>query len=410
MVRVIRQMQIGRGGSFAVCVLGGCLWVGCGVGPAMPGSAESDPLDALVAVTNELQQGEPEKTVAAWREISNTTYSAGVPVGSGGGEADGEVEPAAAPPAPLGGPSGSTVKIEMVRVGYPGNPAAPQGGAVAYEYDISVYEVTNAQYAAFLTAVASTGDPYRLYASEMGSTIEGGINQTAKPGGKLGYPIKSKMANKPVNHVTWLSAARFVNWLHNGQPNAPCGPATTERGVYDLTAGAATYLAARRASSFKWALPNRDEWIKAARYEPTRSGTSAYWTYATRSDLAPFDSPATNTGKLAESGYNIINYNQQANWNGSVNGNVTDVGSAGPEACSFFGVADLNGNVAEWTEQVICQGDLCGRNVVGGSYTAAAGSDGILNGLLISYAPIAGEGGETFRSAQTGFRVVRRVN
>lgn len=403
-------MRVGRGASGAASVLCGWLVIGCGVSPEGPGAAESDPPDALVALTNEHQPDVGDKTFATWREFSNATSSTGVPVGSSGSATEGEVEPADAAPVPLSGPTGSTVKIEMVRVGYPGNPPSPQGGAVAFEFEISRHEVTNAQYAAFLTAVASTGDPYKLYASEMGSTIEGGINRTTKPGGKLAYPLKSKMANKPVNHVTWFSAARFVNWLHNGQPIGPSGLATTERGVYDLTAGTATYVGAVRASGFKWALPNRDEWIKAARYEPTRSGTSAYWTYATRSDVAPFDSPATNSGKLAESGYNIINYNQQANWNGSVIGNVTDVGSAGADACSFFGVADQNGNVAEWTEQVVCLGDLCGRNVVGGSFTAAAGSDGILNGLLISYAPIAGEGGETFRSAQTGFRVVRRVN
>jgi formylglycine-generating enzyme required for sulfatase activity len=57
------------------------------------------------------------------------------------------------------------VGIDWVTVGNPGNAAdtryeSPGYGAVAYSYRIGKYEITNAQYTAFLNAVAAT-DTYR---------------------------------------------------------------------------------------------------------------------------------------------------------------------------------------------------------------------------------------------------------
>jgi hypothetical protein len=34
--------------------------------------------------------------------------------------------------------------------------------------------------------------------------------------------------------VSWGDAARFMNWLHNGQPTGAQGMGTTERGAYTL--------------------------------------------------------------------------------------------------------------------------------------------------------------------------------
>jgi hypothetical protein len=73
-------------------------------------------------------------------------------------------------------------------VGDPGNACdtQPQGcfGAVSYEYRISKYETTNAQYAEFLNAVADT-DAYGLYNPQMdspGSGYHGGITRSGTPG------------------------------------------------------------------------------------------------------------------------------------------------------------------------------------------------------------------------------------
>lgn len=77
-------------------------------------------------------------------------------------------------PAALPGAAGRAVAFEWAAVGNAGNVADVTGyGAVGYEYRISKHEVTNAQYAEFLNAVAAT-DTYNLYNSQMGSNGRGG--------------------------------------------------------------------------------------------------------------------------------------------------------------------------------------------------------------------------------------------
>ena len=52
----------------------------------------------------------------------------------------------------------ATVTIDYISVGNPGNAADSTGyGAVTYAYQIGKYEVTNAQYPAFLNAVDPDG-------------------------------------------------------------------------------------------------------------------------------------------------------------------------------------------------------------------------------------------------------------
>ena len=64
-------------------------------------------------------------------------------------------------------PAGDT-SLQLVTVGDPGNSNSLYGsGAVPYIYAIGKYDVTAAQYTAFLNAVAAS-DPYNLYNTSMG--------------------------------------------------------------------------------------------------------------------------------------------------------------------------------------------------------------------------------------------------
>ncbi len=119
-------------------------------------------------------------------------------------------------------PSGLT-SLEMVTVGNPGNlddsTATGAYGSVAYEYRIGKFEVTAAQYCKFLNATARN-DPYGLYGENMAPSLYGApcrIERTGSPG-DYAYGVASQFANKPVNHVSWGDAARFANWISNGQP------------------------------------------------------------------------------------------------------------------------------------------------------------------------------------------------
>src|SRR5688572_24567098 len=130
----------------------------------------------------------------------------------------------------------SAVTMEWVPVGNPGNPGDPQEscsfcgsgttfGSVPYTYLISKNEVTNAQYAEFLNAVAST-DTNGLY-YEYSTSYGGGITRIGFSGSYSYAPITGR-ENMPVNNVSFLDALRFANWLQNGQPTGAQTAATTE--------------------------------------------------------------------------------------------------------------------------------------------------------------------------------------
>lgn len=128
----------------------------------------------------------------------------------------------------------AAITIDTVAVGNPGNAGEVQSqgkfGAVAYDYRIGEYEVTNAQYAEFLNFKAAS-DPWALYNASMGSDPRGGITRSGSAGSYM-YTTKTNMGDKPVNYVTWYDAIRFANWLHNGQ-----GSGDTETGAYTLLGG-----------------------------------------------------------------------------------------------------------------------------------------------------------------------------
>ena len=133
------------------------------------------------------------------------------------------------------------VTINTVYVGNAGNASDPGTGgafgAVAYDYRIGQTEVTIGQYTAFLNAVAAT-DTYSLYNTNMATDPAiAGIARGGAPGSYSYNVIGSP--NKPITYVSWGDAARFSNWLHNGQPTGPQNASTTENGAYPLN-GATT--------------------------------------------------------------------------------------------------------------------------------------------------------------------------
>ena len=134
---------------------------------------------------------------------------------------------------------GDGVTMEFVPVGNAGNTAHPDTGrgAVDSNYMIGKFEVTAAQYTKFLNAVAGV-DKYGLYNPAMfgvdplGSGLYLGAQIERSGGGTAESPyiyhVESEWANRPVNYVSWGDAARFVNWLHNDQPDGAQGVTTTE--------------------------------------------------------------------------------------------------------------------------------------------------------------------------------------
>lgn len=276
--------------------------------------------------------------------------------------------------------------IEWVTVGDPGNlcDAETDGcyGSVASEFDISRFEVTNAQYAEFLNAVAA-GDVAGLFDVRMGSdAIFGGITRSGVSG-SYGYAVKPGYADKPVVFVTFYDALRFANWLHNGEPIGDQGPATTEGGAYTISlAGIGANSIARNPSASAF-LPSESEWHKAAYYA---AGTGLYSEYPMATNTpSSCVLPAFDDGNAANC------------WPAtSPDGALTDVG-AYASSSSAAGTFDQGGNVKEWTEAVSFGSS---RVLRGGSWFTTAGA----------FAATNREGRNPADSGDDiGFRVARTV-
>ncbi len=259
-----------------------------------------------------------------------------------------------------------TVSIALVPVGDPGNVADPATnfGAVAYPYSMGEYDVTMGQYTAFLNAVATTGDPYGLWTVSMSSaTPTYGITRTTTSG-SFSYSLVGNSANVPVTEVSWGDAARFVNWLQNGEPNAPEGQGTTETGTYALngSTGSAQLMAVTRSTTASWVIPTVNEWYKSAYY--VGGGTNAsYWLYPTQNDNLP-------SNVLSATGTNNANYTAITNTPPfAVQTDPTDwltpvgafMDSPGP-----YGTFDQGGNVWQWLEDPL---DGVYREARGGSFS-----------------------------------------
>ncbi len=224
----------------------------------------------------------------------------------------------------------ATAKIAMdfVNVGNPNNPADTTGyGAVDHYYRIGKYEVTNSQYAEFLNAKGQS-NANEIYNSSMASY---GITQSGSSGSYT-YSVTSGFENKPVVYVSWFDAARFANWMSNGQGNGDM-----ETGAYTLN-GATSGIITLNSGAQVY-LPSRNEWHKAAYYNAATKSYSLYpngQESMTKED-ANYDSSAST---------NVGNY-------------INDPSS--------YGTYDQGGNVAEWNDTIFTDVDNH-RFVLGGAW------------------------------------------
>ena len=252
-------------------------------------------------------------------------------------------------------PAAASVTIDWVTIGDAGNVAqsaanrshsesAGDGfGAVAYEYAISRDETTIYQYTEFLNAVAKT-DTYGLYNPSMASDANvAGITRSGTSGSYT-YSVTGS-ASRPVTYVNWFDAARFANWIHNGQPTGMQAAATTEDGAYTLNGATSGVGISRNVGATVW-LPSENEWFKAAYYDPTHmGGAGGYWLYPTQSDAL-----AGNTiGVATSANYRDGDYAKVQN---GLPTSLTEAGAFGTNSDSYYGTFDQGGNVAEINDSV----------------------------------------------------------
>jgi formylglycine-generating enzyme required for sulfatase activity len=255
--------------------------------------------------------------------------------------------------------SGSaSITMDWIDVGNPGNAADESTGygAVAYAYKISKYEVTNAQYGAFLNAKGASNSG-AIYSSSMTGT---GITQTGSSG-NFTYSVTSGFENKPVVYVSWFDAARFANWMMNGQ-----GSGDMESGAYTLNGATSGIITANIGAQVY--LPSEDEWYKAAYYSAANESYSLY-------------PNGQNTISTADANY------------GNPVGSTTNVGTYSGDPSSY-GTFDQGGNVWEWNDAVISGS---ARGLRGGSFNFGENNLRSSDGNFIV--------GPSVASSNVGFRV-----
>jgi sulfatase modifying factor 1 len=258
----------------------------------------------------------------------------------------------------------AAVNIDWVTVGDPGNAAntsefgSYKPGSVGYEYQIGKYEVSIGQYAEFLNNAAKN-DAYGLWHPAMQS--QGTIAGISRSGSEGSYVYSTfGSVNRPIAYVSWFDAARFANWIQNGQ-----GSGSTESGAYALNGATSGIILAQTNATIR--LPTLDEWYKAAYYDPTpgAGGGDQYWRYATRSESLVSNSIDGNyfDGDYATTQSNV--YDESQNY-------LTDVGAYSGKS-SYYGTFDQLGNVMEWNDRFGMDENtdpLVGRGVSGGAWSS----------------------------------------
>lgn len=263
--------------------------------------------------------------------------------------------------------------LEFVTVGNPGNPAdmrynlngslgRPEGyGAVPYAYRMGEFEITAGQYTEFLNAVAGKADTYGLYHVGMSTAAIDRCNITQTGSwGSYTYSVPADWANRPVTWVSWGDAARFANWLANGQPTGRQDLTTTENGSYYLNGATSNtaLIAVTRKPGARYVIPSEDEWYKAA-FHKNDGVTGNYWNFATGSDTLPSNVLANpdpgNTANCYGGGFSYTI--------GSPYGR-TPVGEF-ENSASPYGTFDQDGNAWEWNETAVA-GSF--RGIRGGSF------------------------------------------
>ena len=283
------------------------------------------------------------------------------------------------------------VTIDMKTIGNPGNAASNISGygAVPYIYQIGTYETTNQQYVDFLNAVGQS-NPNGIFNAAMGSNTNGGIVQSGVSGG-FSYTVKPgtnpmgvSYANVPVNLVSWFSAARFANWLHNGQSS---NPALLETGSYTLGNATSGPLATRNPGA-TYVLPTLNEWMKSGFNTGMTAADYTFW--ATNNDTKPASNVTNAT--LA----NVANYGGTA----AATSGPLAVGSY-TSSLSSYGLYEMMGNVAEMSETA--------NPSASNQWTAMSGSFGTASASLASFNLSLGFApayvGSTSATTQIGFRV-----
>ncbi len=199
-----------------------------------------------------------------------------------------------------------------VTIGNAGNANDTTGyGGVSYEYNISVTEVTIAEFQAYRTATGTTGNE-----NYWNDGVDG----------------RSAGTGAPAVNVSLYEAMKYCNYLTTGNINSGYY-SHSGGGVY--VANVLTHAAYAAANGSTYFVPTEDEWYKAAYYDAF--GVNGYSLYANGSNDA---------GDLTQGTTSGWNY-----WDGDYAvGYPNFMWESGDGGAEQNGTYDMMGNSFEWTE------------------------------------------------------------
>ena len=259
------------------------------------------------------------------------------------------------------GSGANAFSLSFQAIGNAGNAAYTSGfGSVNYTYSIGTYAISvNQLNAATANGVAGLGDGYWS-------------------------------GDQPAANVSWFQAAAFVNWLNTSTGHQAAYNLTYSGGAYTMAlwqSGQSGYDPSNpfRNSLALYVLPSRNEWFKAAYYDPNANGgAGGYNFYATGNSTPLAVASGTNANTAVFTG------------NGVTPSQPAPVYQAG--GLSAYGTMGQGGNVWQWNE------------------TALSGSNTDPNGIRYydgnawwvpgpSYANVNGAGGPNSANNSIGFGV-----
>lgn len=246
--------------------------------------------------------------------------------------------------------------FDFVTIDHPGNiaydgpspfgpPIAVGRGRVDYVYRIARTEVTTSQWLEFVNTFTMRDDP--SVGLQLLPTFWGARQDPGYSGPGYRWVLRTDVSDAailPVSYISWRDSAMFCNWLHNDKSADVTSLAT---GAYDTATWGDKPPVFTDAPSHlpdaRFWIPTLDEWMKAAHYDPNKSGPGqgGYWLYANSSDKPQVSGPPgigdTSAGYIPDEPF--------AEWNIPL--------GAYPGSTSPWGLLDTSGGAREWTEEVL---------------------------------------------------------
>lgn len=228
---------------------------------------------------------------------------------------------------------------------YVGDPLADEGqflgrGAVGYEYRMARTEIRTSDWLEFVTAADNAAVPLD---TPLGASKWGAMLVYDPSTAREIYVLRNEHSGDwPVAGISWWAAALYCNWLHNGKSK---DVGAFMSGAYDVsTFGQDTNNnftdQTTRSPGAKYWIPSVDEWMKAAHWDPNKTGPGegGWWTYSTGSDTKP----VSGLPGVGETNADLAESLGEEAWK-------IPVGSY-PETQSPWGLLDTSGGASEWTE------------------------------------------------------------